>query len=213
MLVSHAPLVAVVSGRPIAFLEVVADVPGLVLAGLYGLERRGPHGIAVDEVAAPFEQPVARAADAAARRLPGLLVERKGTLGVTIHWRSAPEREAEAAACGLELAQEHGLEVMHGRQSLELRPPVHVDKGTTLESLIAGCDEVIDSVLVVGDDRGDLAAFDASDRLVAAGAIEIAVRVAVRSPEAPPALLSRADVVVDGPEGVADLLEVLASPS
>lgn len=210
LLVPSAPLVAVVSGRPVAFLDQVLDVPGLVLAGLYGLERGGPEGIAAAGVAAGFEESVGRAADAAARHLAGLLVERKGALAVTIHWRGAPEREAEAIACGLELAEQHGLEAMLGRKSVELRPPVGVDKGTTVESLVSACGTPVDSLLIVGDDQGDLPAFDAADRLVAGGAIEVALRVAVRSSEAPVALLARADMVVDGPEGVADLLEVLA---
>jgi trehalose 6-phosphate phosphatase len=59
-----------------------------------------------------------------------------------------------------------------------------------------------------GDDRGDLAAFDALDRLAARGVAT--VQVAVRSGEAPDELLERADLVVDGPEGVLDVLRVLA---
>ena len=37
------------------------------------------------------------------------------------------------------------------------------------------------------------------------------VRIAVRSAEAPPELLERADVVVSGPAGLADLLGQLVS--
>jgi hypothetical protein len=37
----------------------------------------------------------------------------------------------------------------------------------------------------------------------------MAVRVAVRGPETPPALIEAADVVAEGPEGLVDLLRTL----
>ena len=52
-------------------------------------------------------------------------------------------------------------------------------------------------ILVAADNRDD-------DRL------RRAVRIAVRSDEAPPELLARGDVVVDGPAGLAALLDELA---
>jgi trehalose 6-phosphate phosphatase len=38
----------------------------------------------------------------------------------------------------------------------------------------------------------------------------VGLRVAVRSAEAPPALLAEADLVVDGPPGVLDFLQLFA---
>jgi trehalose 6-phosphate phosphatase len=52
------------------------------------------------------------------------------------------------------------------------------------------------SVVVAGDDLGDLSAFAAVFELKARGGD--ALRVAVDSAEAPPALVDLADVVVDG---------------
>jgi trehalose 6-phosphate phosphatase len=60
----------------------------------------------------------------------------------------------------------------------------------------------------LGDDLGDLPAFDALDRLAARSGADV-LRVAVRSEEAPPELLARADLVVDGPPGALALLEEL----
>ena len=59
----------------------------------------------------------------------------------------------------------------------------------------------------LGDDRGDLAAFDALDRL--AGDSVHVTRIAVRSSEMPEELERRADIVVDGPEGALELLRAL----
>ena len=50
-------------------------------------------------------------------------------------------------------------------------------------------------------------AFRAVRELRASGALDHAVCVGVRSAEAPAELLATADVVVDGPRGVAALLE------
>ncbi len=59
----------------------------------------------------------------------------------------------------------------------------------------------------VGDDLGDLAAFDTLDRLRAAGLATLAVcSGSIEAPEVPE-LAARADLVVDGPHAVADFLE------
>lgn len=205
-LVSRFGLVAIVSGRPVGFLREVLPVTGVTLVGQYGLERQAGSGTAIDPRAAPFVGAVAVAAAEAERELAGLLVERKGDVAVALHWRSVPEREAEALACGERLAVEHGLHVARGRRVIELRPPIPVDKGTAIEAILGD----VRSLLVAGDDRADLVMFDAVDRLVAAGALTHAVRVAVRSSEAPEDLLARADLVVDGPEGLVELLDYLA---
>ena len=55
-----------------------------------------------------------------------------------------------------------------GRKVLELRPPISVDKGSATESLLLGTDAT--AALYAGDDRTDLDAFRALDRLRAAGA-------------------------------------------
>lgn len=198
---------AVVSGRPVGFLRAVLDVPGVVLVGQYGLERLAGSEIVVDPRITPFSGAVAAAADRAEREMPALLVERKGEVAVTLHWRGAPEAEAEARALGLELASAHGLVAQAGRRSLELRPPVDVDKGTAVRALAAGFDVIV----VAGDDRGDLAGFSALDDLRAEGTLQEAVRVAVGSDEAPEELIRAADLVVDGPAGFAALLGDLAA--
>jgi trehalose 6-phosphate phosphatase len=62
-------------------------------------------------------------------------------------------------------------------------------------------------VLYAGDDLGDLSAFAVVDELRRAGVPGI--KVCSGSPEAIE-VAEAADVVVDGPDGVADLLESLA---
>ena len=59
----------------------------------------------------------------------------------------------------------------------------------------------------LGDDVGDIPAFDALDRLAARG-LAVA-KVAVRSDESATDLVARADVLVDGPAGALEWLRSL----
>jgi trehalose 6-phosphate synthase len=196
--------VAVVSGRPVEFLRERLPVDGLVLFGQYGVERFDGTGITTAPTATRWADAVRRAADYAERRLPGLFVERKG-FALVLHWRQRPDLETEATDVAGGLATAYDFQLEPGRQALELRPPLDVDKGTAVEELTAGAS----AALFIGDDRGDVAAFDTLTRLVDEGRLTHAVRVAVRSPETPAELLDRADMAVDGPHGALELLDRL----
>jgi trehalose 6-phosphate phosphatase len=82
---------------------------------------------------------------------------------------------------------------------LEIRPPVEADKGTAVTQLLEEAGLL--RALYAGDDTTDLDAFRALDGL------EVGIRVAVSSDEAPSQLVDAADVVVDSP---AELLTVLS---
>lgn len=196
-------LVGITSGRPVDFLlPLLPD--GLVLSGLYGLEvvRDGRRSDRAG--AGAWREVVADVARSSADRGPdGMGVESKG-LSLTLHYRSRPELAAAVAEWARQQGARSGLEVRPAKMSVELHPPIAADKGTAVEELVAG----LDAVCFVGDDRGDLPAYDALDRLAARGVH--ALRVAVASDEAPDELIGRADLVVDGPAEVLDLLNRLA---
>jgi trehalose 6-phosphate phosphatase len=197
-------LVAVVSGRPTAFLRELLP-PEVVLCGLYGLEvvRDGHRTDHPD--AAAWRPVVEEAARRAAVEGPDrMAVEPKG-LSLTLHYRRHPELAAAVAAWAEREAARSGLEARPAKMSVELHPPIAADKGTAVESLAGG----LGAVCYVGDDRGDLPAFDALDRLAARGVHVL--RVAVASPEAPPELSGRADVSLNGPDAVLDFLRRLAA--
>ena len=82
----------------------------------------------------------------------------------------------------------------------------NVDKGTGVTVLATG----FRTALFAGDDHGDLSAFAALDSLRRAGVLDAVVRVAVRSAEEPTELIAAADVLVEGPAGLVDLLTRLA---
>lgn len=195
--------VGVISGRPAAFLLDRLGAEGLLLSGLYGMEAVAGGVVTVSDEANRWRSVVADLADRASRELePGLHVEDKG-LSVTIHYRTAPDRAQAAHTYADQAAATTGLIVHEARLSYELAPPVASNKGTVLATAASG----LGVACFIGDDRGDLSAFDALDDLAATGAATF--RVAVESAEAPAELLRRADLVVEGPDAVVTLLQSL----
>ena len=203
--------VVVVSGRPARFLAEhlrIETCPSLVAYGLYGLEWTDGETVIEHRDAARW-RPVVEAAVAAARaEAPAdVTVEHKG-LALTLHVRVAPKEADWAAGWVVRQAAETGLVVHPARKSYELRPPMTVDKGTVVADLIQG----MAAACFMGDDVGDLPAYDALDVAAEADGLH-ALRVGVRSAEAPPDLLERSDIKVDGPEGALDLLRQLLPES
>jgi trehalose 6-phosphate phosphatase len=199
--------VAIVTGRPVETVlglgPGLADVPGLVVLGHYGFERW--EGGTVSAPPPPAGVPRAQA------ELPLLLdrlglervgVEDKGR-AVAVHTRNAPDPQGAFDALRgplAELAERAGLVVEPGRFVLELRPP-GMDKGHALSLFLA--ERAARSVLFAGDDLGDLAAFEAVRSSGLPG-----VTVCSGSAEVTE-LAGRADLVVDGPGGVVELLKEL----
>jgi trehalose 6-phosphate phosphatase len=206
-LARRVAVVAVVSGRPAAFLADALGLDGLTYVGHYGLERIAAGRVATDPRVEPYLASVAAVADEAARDLPGVRIERKGAVSVALHWRTRPDRADSTRAWAQAAAARSGLVLHPGRMVVELRPPVAVDKGTAVEILCTG----LAAACFAGDDAGDLAAFTALDRLRARGELAHAVRIAVRSPEEPAALVDASDLQVDGPADLARVLGELAA--
>src|SRR5205823_14114268 len=141
--------------------------------------------IVVDQGAEPWVDTMARVAHDADDAFPALCVEHKGRVAVTIHWRAAPSLSAEAKAFAAGLARRYKLAgPLQSRMAVELRPPVPVDKGTVTADLVRGASVAV----FAGDDAGDLAAFDTLTELAQSGAVGRAVRIGVRSTEAPPGI-------------------------
>jgi len=175
------------------------------LVGLYGMERTqaGTGAIHVSPAASKWRPALATAADDAEAAAPkGVIVERKG-LATTLHYRQDPGQGSWAEDFAGRLVSRLGLEAHPGKMSVELRPPVATDKGTVVAELAAG----LDAVCFVGDDVGDLPAFTELARLRATGVATLAV--AVEAGETPRQLVAAADLTVDGPAGVARLLDSL----
>jgi trehalose 6-phosphate phosphatase len=208
-------LVACVSGRRAASARQVVSIGSIAYVGNHGGEllRAGATQPEVDPQLATWTERVrafaARVYTPEHQRLR-VRVEDKHTIAA-FHWRGAPD-EAAAAAAVCEIAasaEQQGLAVHWGRKVLEVRPPVVLDKSIGVVALLNGSAPAFGAALYVGDDTTDLDAFRGLRALVEDGALARAVCVAVRSEEAPHELFEQADLAIDGPDGVRELLEAL----
>jgi trehalose 6-phosphate phosphatase len=182
-------LVACISGRTGEDARRIVRVDGPVYVGVHGLELapeaerwRGP----LHEFAESVDWPV----------------EDKG-LAVVFHYREAEDEEGALAVLrGVAArAEALGLQAQFGRKVLEVRPPVAADKGTAVRALLE--QRGLRRALYAGDDTTDLDAFRGLDGL------DVSVRVAVASSEGPPELREAADIVVESPAELAELLSGL----
>jgi trehalose 6-phosphate phosphatase len=207
-LASRFALVAVISGRPTGFLRDVLGSPaGVELVGLYGLER----ALAGSEEGSRWAAVVVGVVDEASTEAPtGVYVEPKG-LTVTLHWRHAPDARQWVTDFAERQRHDRGFTVHPGRMELELRPPLHVDKGTVVHALAAELAGTMRHAAVFGDDIGDLPAFAAVGKLGAEGEPVGAVRVAAVDDESPAEVADAADVTVPGASGAVDVLHALAA--
>jgi len=166
------------------------------VVGVDGIELVGNHGLELDARTNEFREALARFRDDVGGR-----VEDKG-LSLSYHYRDASDPAAARAELELvaERARRAGFVTRWGRRVLEIRPPVDADKGTALRELLrlSGARRG----LYAGDDTTDLDGF----RGLAEAGLDVAVRVAVASDEGPAELQEAADLVVDGPQELADLL-------
>jgi trehalose 6-phosphate phosphatase len=205
--------VAVITGRDartVVELGGLDAVPGVLVAGLYGAESWE------DGELQTMPDPPA-IADARAR-LPALVGGRTGDSGVwiedkrlslVVHARTAAEPERQTAALRpalAALAHELGLELHDGKHVLELRLP-GFDKGAVLDKLVARSEPR--GVLFAGDDLGDLPAYAAIRRLREAG--RVAWSVVSAGAEVPGEVRGAADLAVDGPAGVLEVLQAILS--
>jgi trehalose 6-phosphate phosphatase len=201
--------VAVITGRDastVIRLGGLDDVPGIVVAGLYGIETWHDGDLVTPDtpetIAVLRERlPRALAHDGAD---PELWVEDK-RLSLVVHARRAtdPDAALETVREAVhQLAGELGLEVHPGRDVLELRLPGY-DKAGALRRLAA--DRA--GVLYVGDDLGDLPAFAEIRRMRADGRAAYGIGVLSSGVGG---VAEAADIHVADPAAAVEVLRLLA---
>jgi trehalose 6-phosphate phosphatase len=204
--------IAIITGRPVSFVtsrndfEMLASIPDFAIYGHYGLERweaqprrmtsrpvSGNIAVARKELIGLLQQPGMPA---------GAWIEDKGS-AVAVHTRRTADPAAALEVLSqpvCDIASRHQLHVEPGKMVLEIRPP-GVHKGDVLREVVQ--EKNIGSVLYAGDDLGDLSAFAVVDQLRNNGVP--GVKVCSASTEAPE-VAAAADLVVDGPAGIQNLL-------
>ncbi len=224
-LVELAPLieaVAVVTGRPVRQAVSLGDLDDIgaeiaeaggefLVLGHYGNERWSARDRRVISPRPP------KGLATLMSELPDLLrrnglqeahIESKGGLAVAVHTRRMddPDAAQERLTPILEkAARSHGLVTEPGRMVVEVRAS-GMDKGNAVRHLQKQTHA--DAMVFVGDDLGDLEAFDAVADLRRRGMVGFLV---CSGSDEQQALVEKADLVVDGPDGVVAFLHQLAA--
>ncbi|MTI16782.1 trehalose-phosphatase [Rhodobacteraceae bacterium RKSG542] len=146
---------ALVSGRPIEFLDFMLMPTELPAAGLHGLERRmsRQHPIesaetwpGIPEIKEKFFQ--------ANLFQDGIFLEDKG-IALAVHYRAQAERENEIRDQVARLAEQFPtLNTIHGHMVVEVKPAAE-DKGTAVQRFLRQPDFAGRIPVFIGDDTTD----------------------------------------------------------
>jgi trehalose 6-phosphate phosphatase len=202
-------LVAGVSGRK---TEDALDLVGLadvVYFGNHGFEILREGEVEVVPEALPYLEKVEELERRAHEELGplGAFVEDKG-ITASVHYRNAPPEVGERSVEFVKREGERlGLRITVGRGVVEARPPIRADKGTAVRTLVEEYEP--ERAMFIGDDTTDLDAFRELEKLREEDALKEILRVGVASEEGPPEITSEADIVVEGVEGVGEVLQAL----
>lgn len=202
-------LVAGISGRKTEDAFDLIGIEELVYFGNHGFEILRDGEVEVVPEALPYFEKVQELEARAREELEsqGAFIEEKG-ITASIHYRNAPPEVGQRAVEFVKAEGERlGLRVTVGRGVVEARPPIRADKGTAVRTLVE--EYRPRRAMFLGDDTTDLDAFRELEKLREEGILEEILRVGVKSDEGPPEIVTEADLVVDGVDGVTNLLRAL----
>jgi trehalose-phosphatase len=165
-----ATRVAIISGRRLGHIQALLPLPGVLLAGTYGVELQLPDGSRVDRVSWDSVRPTLEAlmpvwAELIDQR-PGYYLEDKGW-AIALHGRRAEDGQAdqvlaearELAEASIARAPAGRFRLLGGDKFLELGP-VQANKGLTLRYLMEAHSWPDACPLYLGDDDKDEEAFE-----------------------------------------------------
>jgi trehalose 6-phosphate phosphatase len=210
-LASVFAVVALVSGRrAVGLAERLGRLPGVRYYGLYGLEDLdGPLDPEAHQALRTMNRLLPELERLAAA-VPGARVEPKG-YHASVHYRAASDpkaaRETLLRSVG-EAIEGTGMRLLEGKRVVEVAPAHGPSKGDVLRRVAA--DERLRGILYAGDDVADLEAYIAVDELRRSGLA--GVSIAVRTTDGREEVLGAADLIVEGPGALVELLRGLLSP-
>jgi len=198
--------VAFITGRPVDWLvsrtRPLAD-HGVEFIGLHGHERLRGLEVVPHAESGKWRQQIAATEQRAQAHAPDdVVIERKG-LALALHYRTSPTAEEWIRGFCREAMRETGLVAHDTRYSVELRPPVELDKGDAMRELLD--EHHPRAVAFFGDDLVDIPAVEA---MRSYGDIASAA-VFVDSLEGPRAFAEIADVVLSSPADAASALHAV----
>jgi len=205
-LAQHPQLrIAVVSGRRLSHVQALLPVPGIFLAGTYGIELQTPEGERINRVGYGAIRP---ALDTLKPRWLRLIADREGFLledkgwALALHARFADDDEAErvlatARRMATEVAPSRLFRLLGGHKFLEIGPRL-AHKGRTVHYLLDRYPWPGALPVYLGDDDKDEEAFGV---IKARGGIAILI--------APEPRKTKADYRLESPQAARHWLKTL----
>jgi trehalose 6-phosphate phosphatase len=169
-------LIAVISGRSVLNAREMVGVEGLLYVGNHGMEFLKNGQISIDPSVEKYLPQIKKTGQKLKNgdlsQINGLMFEDKG-ICYSIHYRlaSSPENIREKLLTTLQDDPEcKNLKISEGRRLVELKPPINLDKGTMLESIIDQYN--LKKIIYLGDDITDVDAFNKLKELENEGKIK-----------------------------------------
>ena len=211
VLASGMALVATISGRNASKCRDMLDIENVVYVGNHGLDRWRNGNLEITQEATPYPAVIQRLVERLRHHLDGLplIIETKG-ISASVHYRLSPEplrtREAILRVIG-DMPEARGLLVTEGKLVVELRPPVGVNKGTSLRKLVK--EYGLKGVVCLGDDVTDVDTFRTLHALSSRGRFR-GLALGVLGQNTPPGIEQEADLLVRDVAEVGELLQRMA---
>ena len=210
-LASRLAMVATISGRNALKAREMLAIDNVVYVGNHGLDRWRDGNLEITEEAKEYPAVIQRLVERLRQDLDTseLIIEAKG-VSASVHYRQSREplraREAILRTIG-SIPEAQGLLVTEGKLVVEVRPPVRVDKGTSLRKLVA--EYGLKGVIFLGDDVSDVDAFRSLHALSTQGTFR-GLALGVLGQDTPPEIEQEADLLLRGVPEVEELLQRMA---
>ena len=208
---SRVAIVAALSGREVVRAREIVAVDTMMYIGNHGLERWRDGRVEIAEDAQEYTVAI-REIVQRLRQDPithGLVIEDKGvTIG--IHYRLAPDhRQARDSVLRFlgDIPATSGLMITEGKLLVEIRPPVRIDKGTSLKQVVQ--ENGLKGVICLGDDTTDVDAFRALHSLSSQGGYR-GLALGVLGKDTPSEVEQEADLLLRGVPEVEELLRIIS---
>lgn len=206
----HLAVVGAVSGRSAAEARRMVSIEEMVYVGNHGLERWACGNIELVPGAEDYAGKIEATLDELRKLLSieGVILENKGPTA-SIHYRRCRDHEAalKAIISAVDgLARGNNLRVSLGRMVVELRPPLDVNKGTAVRSLIE--EKHLRGAIYLGDDMTDVDVFVA---LHQRGVPFKGIAIGVVTGETLPRVMAQTDFTLNGVGDVERFLKQLVA--
>ena len=211
VLVERLALVAAISGRAATETRNLVGADGIIYFGNHGMERYDEGDLRPNQNDEDYTGVINRTIRELAPLLtrPGIMIENKG-FSATIHYRLCSDHRAarQEIRAALEAFTRAGqIKTPSGKMSINLLPPVEINKGTAVQKLIQ--EYGLQGGLYLGDDITDINAFIAIHAASRNSNFQ-GFAIGVASREMPKKLLAETDFTLNGLKDVELFLEWLS---